>query len=152
MPRLWARTVTFDSVCVGDQLPILVKSETQDSIDRLAALTSPARPAGDTGSDRGGEPADQVASPEAADSGASLVAYVFELLEKAFPIGALQARGSRLEVQAIGPVRPGDTVTLSGQVVAKSGKEGEGLIECEIIAENQEGQAVARAIAAIPLR
>ena len=38
MARLWARTTTFDSVNVGDELPILVKWETADTIARFAAL------------------------------------------------------------------------------------------------------------------
>ena len=32
MPRLWAKTVTYDSVSVGDQLPILAKWETEETI------------------------------------------------------------------------------------------------------------------------
>ena len=38
MARLWARTTSFESVEVGDELPILVKWETSETIDRFTAL------------------------------------------------------------------------------------------------------------------
>ena len=38
MARLWAMTVDFDSVTVGDTLPVLIKWETAESINRYAAL------------------------------------------------------------------------------------------------------------------
>jgi len=126
MARLWAKTVSFASIRVGDQLPILVKSETRE-----------------------------MAGPPVAEAAATprpgLVAYVTELLEKAFPPAAISARGSRLEVQAIHPVGEGDTISLSGQVVGKREEGDLRLVECQILVENQAGQAVARALAVVPL-
>ena len=44
MATLWAPRVSYDSVQVGDELPILVKHESQETIDLYArfAQTSPA--------------------------------------------------------------------------------------------------------------
>lgn len=44
MARLWARTTTFDSVNVGDELPILVKWETAETIGRFAYLVGAGSP------------------------------------------------------------------------------------------------------------
>ena len=44
--------------------------------------------------------------------GTATVAYVAELLEKAFPLKAMMGFGSGLEVRATEPVRPGDTINV----------------------------------------
>ena len=41
MPRLWAKTVSFDSISLGDELPILVKWETEETISHFRDLVSP---------------------------------------------------------------------------------------------------------------
>ena len=41
--------------------------------------------------------------------------YVAELLEKAFPLRVLMGCGSSLEMRAAEPIRPGDTITLTGK-------------------------------------
>ncbi len=115
MARLWAMTTTFGSVNVGDQLPILVKWETQETI---------ATPA--------------------------LVAYMAELLEKAFPIPSATA-GDGLEVRAILPVLLEDTISLTGWVVDKQTAGDQRLVRCEIQVENQRGETVAQAAATVSL-
>ncbi len=151
MARLWARRVTFESVSVGDQLPILVKSETRESIDRFKRPVSPARSTGDSAPDPDEELIRPTVTEATVTPGAALVAYVAELLEKAFPLTAILARGSRLEVESIQPVEDGDTITLSGQVVGKREEEGLRLVVCEILVENQAGHPVARALAVVSL-
>ena len=42
MPRPWAKTLDHDKIEVGDDLPILVKHEDQQSIDLYAKLASTA--------------------------------------------------------------------------------------------------------------
>ena len=42
MPKLWAKTLDYDHIEVGDDLPILVKHEDQQSIDLYAKLASTA--------------------------------------------------------------------------------------------------------------
>lgn len=149
MARLWAKTVSFTSVSVGDQLPILVKTESRESIGRFHSLVSPARSTGD--SDPGEELICPTVGKAAVTPGPALVAYVSELLEKAFPLAAILARGSRLEVEAIQPVGDGDTIALSGRVVGKREEGDLRLVECEVLVENQAGQLVARALAVVTL-
>jgi hypothetical protein len=146
MPRLWARTVSFESVDVGDQLPILVKWETGETIERFTALTSPSGPEDPTGLPAAEEDTADVTAPPAA-----LMTYVVELLEKAFPLTSIMAQGSRLELKPLAPVSPEDTISLSGQVIGKAEEEGQRLVECEIIIENQRSQTVGRAMAKVSL-
>ena len=117
MARLWAKTVTFESVAVGDQLPILAKWETEETIARFNALISRE----DT------EPEDGEASQGAysgqAAGAPALAAYVLELLEKAFPMPSILAQGSKLDIQTLQPVRPDDVITLTGEVVDKRQEE-----------------------------
>ena len=139
MARLWARTVTFESVNVGDQLPILIKWETRESIQASQALASTT----DAGPEEAG--------PELSLDPAALVSYVTELLEKAFPISSIVAPGSRLQVEPLAPVRASDTLACFGEVVGKRRDVGRGLVDCVIIMENQDGETVGRAAATVAL-
>ena len=141
MARLWAKTVTFDAVRPGDQLPILVKSETSDTIAGFYGLLSP---------DPDGS-ASEEAYPDVKTYGdnplpaAALCAYAFELLEKAFPITGLMANGGGLNVEIIAAVKAGDTITLTGEVVDKEVDDGRRVVRCRVVMENQDGQAMAEA-------
>ena len=158
MARLWAKTVTFDAVCPGDQLPILVKSETDDTIAGLYNLLSAAL---DDSASEEAYPETRAPTRDAPTGGiplpaAALCAYAFELLEKGFPITGLMASGSSLDVEAIAPVRAGDTITLTGEVVDKEVGDGhrEGythsrVVRCRVVMENQDGEAVANAVARV---
>ena len=150
MARLWAKTVTFESVAVGDQLPILAKWETEETIARFNALISreDAEPE-DTESADGEAPQDR-SSGQAAGAPA-LAAYVLELLEKAFPIPGILAMGSKLDIQTLQPVRPDDTITLTGEVVDKRLEGDRRMVECVVLIENQHGQTVARAVTVVCL-
>ena len=151
MARLWAKTASYESINVGDTLPILVKWETEDTISGFAALLSPDAEAADP---KAVPDANLVAEDAARFAPAqALLAYVTELLEKAFPVPNLMARGSRLELDLLAEVRPEDTISLTGRVVGKSEEPEAGLrlVECEVLIDNQNGQAVARAVAVVAL-
>lgn len=151
MATLWARTVSYDSVEVGDELPILVKHESQETID-LYARHAPSGPK----PDRHNLHTDQEYAAKSifggtVNMGSATVAYVAELLEKAFPIKSLMSYGSRLEMRATEPIRPGDTITFTGQVMGKSEEGTRRIVDCEVIATNQLDQMVATARATISL-
>ena len=144
MARLWARTTTFASVNVGDELPILVKWETAETIARFAALLAPESEGPDQAPDS--EPA---AAPTAASQ--ALLSYVTELLEKGFPLPSITAQGSSLTLQVFAPVQAEDTISLAGRVVAKRQRDGLNLVECLISIENQDNRLVGEATATISL-
>ena len=145
MARLWARTTTFASVNVGDELPILVKWETAETIARFTALLAPESEGPDQAPDS--EPA---AAPPPAPAQA-LLSYVTELLEKGFPLPSITAQGSSLTLQVFAPVQAEDTISLAGRVVAKRQQDGLNLVECLISIENQDSRLVGEATAAISL-
>ena len=113
MPTLWARRVTFDTISPGDDLPILVKHVSQATIDAYQRLASPNR--GERWRDlhADAEFAAQGIFGGTVNQGVATVAYIAELLEKAFPLERLAALGSRLEMRATAPVRAMATVSAS---------------------------------------
>ena len=138
MARLWAMTVAFDTVAVGDTLPVLIKWETEESIRRYTTLH------GDTD-----EETDDPA-PETLP-GRTVEGYVTELLTKGFPPERLEAEGTSIAVEHLQPVRANDTISLSGRVVDKHTADGLQLVECAVSVENDRGEPVARARALISL-
>lgn len=147
MPRLWAMTVDFQTVAIGDQLPILVKWETADSIRRLVAKYEPA--------DQNEVDIDLIpeepAVPAPAVPVAALAGYVTELLKKAFPVASITAEGSELAVDALEPIDAGDTISVLGEVVGKW-EDGElRLVECRVVIEKESGQTAATARAVVSL-
>lgn len=152
MARLWAKTTTFESVSVGDELPIVVKWETAETIERFLAFVFP----------RDEENAEQVENcadtftdtfTDIATDAASqaLVSYVTELLEKGFPFESTIARGSSLALELFFAVKPEDTISISGKVVEKEQVDGLSLVRCQVLIENQDNKLVAEATATVSL-
>ena len=163
MPRLWAKTVNFDSVSLGDELPILVKWETEETIQRFRDLVSPTEPPAVASNEPANEPKNEHAEADVVTMdrvptiqpaliwGTALTAYVAELLEKSFKLPNIVAKGSQLELEIHQPVNPGDTLVLSGSVVDKRLEQELRLVECRVIVENQSGETVASATATVSM-
>ncbi len=131
-------TVDFDNVAVGDTLPVLIKWETEDSIQRYASLHGEADEDGDG------------PLPEALPL-KTVEGYVNELLSKGFPQERLDSEDSILDMEHLQPVRANDTISLSGGVVDKRSVDGRRLVECAVAVENDRGEPVARARAVVSL-
>ena len=160
-------TTTYESVNVGDTLPILVKWETAFTIGRFAAAVAAEQAKRDKIESGLASPESGEASPpdaagyaaeEAEDAAEdsvvpeqALISYVTELLDKGFPPPGIQAEGSRLDFQSLAAVRLEDTISVAGQVVDKREAEGLRLVECRVALENQDGQRVAEATAVVAL-
>ncbi len=145
MARLWAKTTTFESVSIGDELPIVVKWETSDTIETFLKFLSPH-------DGRGGEDAEDDPLKTAEAASQALLSYVTELLEKGFPLPNIVARGSSLDLKLVVPVKPEDTISMSGRVVDKGQADGLNLVKCLVAIENQDNQLVAEATATISLQ
>lgn len=140
-------TVSFESINPGDQLPIVIKWETTESIQRFNARIAP-NAAEDQDSD---EDLDQDADTEPELHSSALTAYVKELLAKAFPPESITAPASRLDLELTAPVIAEDTISLSGKVLSKREDGAGGLVECEIVIENHRQESVGRAVAVVSL-
>ena len=138
MARLWAMTVDFNTVDVGDTLPVLIKWETEESIRRYIALHG-------EGDEETDSPAPEVLPTRTVEG------YVTELLSKGFPPERLEAEGSSVDVEHLRPVRANDTISLSGRVVNKHTADCLRLIECVVAVENDRGESVAHARAVVSL-
>ena len=128
MATLWAQTAEYDSISVGDDLPILVKFE--------------FRPPAQEGA--------KAIKEDLVGTG-KLTAYVKELLLKAFPPDNVNHEDTSIEVEILIDFLPGDTVSVCGQVVGKSDAGGKRIVECQVTVESHEGETVARARALVSL-
>ena len=136
MARLWAMTVEYDNVAVGDTLPVLIKWETEDTILRYNSLHGEA--------DENDEYPDTLPQK-------TVESYVVELLGKGFPPERLDAEDSRVDVEHLLPVVANDTISLSGIVTGKQTAEELRLVQCSVTVDNDRGEPVARATAVISL-
>ncbi len=141
--------VTFDSIGVGDELPPLTISETQETINGARLPISEDE----------WIPQNIHTDPEFAkegifagtvNAGITTMAYINQMLEQWFPASALYD-GGRLLFKAIEPFRPGDTVTFTGTVTAKRQEGGRKVIECVIKGANQHGKLIGVAEATVVL-
>ena len=155
MPRLWAKTVSFDSISLGDELPILVKWETEETISHFRDLVSPPEVLPEEAAEELPKNSSNAAGANgeapSLNWGMAFTAYLAELLEKAFKLPSIVAKGSQLELEILQPVNPGDTLVLTGSVVDKRVEQELRLVVCRVIIENQSGETVAEATATISL-
>ena len=72
--------------------------------------------------------------------GMLILAYVSQMMTDAF--GRSWLIGGKLNVRFRTPARPGDTITVSGQIRRIEKSEGENLITCGVLCQNQNGESV----------
>ena len=127
---LWAQTVSYELVEPGDVLPVVIRWETRESIERVNSRWQV---------DRGPEKGEPDEEPPGELCEEAVGQYVVELLGKGFPAERVAAPESSLEVEMTGSVRAGDIISLSGRVVSKREVDGLGLVECAVVVAVQEG-------------
>jgi acyl dehydratase len=135
-----ARFLAFDTIVAGDQLPPLVISESQETINRkndlrLAGKPSPSNIHTDE------EFARQNIFGGIVNAGPATMSYVDQMLQRSFPLRAFYD-GGRLLMRAITPFRAGDTVTFAGEVTAKRVEDGRKIVECRLKGTNQRDELV----------
>jgi hypothetical protein len=135
MATLWARTVTFENVSVGDQLPVVIKWETKDTIERYNSILLAADPDAET------DEISEILNP------IKLTDYVKESLLKGFPPASLDHPSSTLEVQVNLEVNAEDIISIEGVVTKKETAGGSNTVECAVVIERQDKEIVATATA-----
>ncbi len=72
--------------------------------------------------------------------GMLILAYVSELMTAAF--GQSWLASGKLNVRFRGPARPGDTIAVGGKIRRIQRTEGENLVTCDVLCQNQNGEPV----------
>ncbi len=146
-----AASVTFESIQVGDELPVLEKTESQETINGYTELNrredAPVQRGANLHTDEGYAQAGIFAGT--VNQGVVTCAYLYELLQMAFPMANVYR--STFNMRALEPFRPGDVVSFTGKVLEKREEGGQRLVDVEVTGTNQLGQTIASAKATVPL-
>ncbi|MBI4338426.1 MAG: MaoC family dehydratase [Chloroflexi bacterium] len=151
MSTITASKATFDSLQVGDELPKLQKTETQESINSYGPLNRRGEPPATVGRNlhTDEEYARQGIFAGTVNQGVVTCAYMVETLQLAFSTRSVL--NSTFTMRALEPFRPGDVVTFGGAVLAKREEGGKRLVDVEVRGVNQMGQTIATAMVTVPL-
>lgn len=124
---------------VGDEIPGLRKSITQEKINRYAAASGDRNP---LHTDPEFAATTQFGGTVA--HGMLVLAYLSEMLTGAF--GERWVAGGRMKARFRAPARPGDTVTAAGRVT----KVESGILRCDAECRNQAGDVLISADVEVP--
>ncbi len=151
MTTITASTAAYDAIHVGDELPKLQKTESQETINNYNALNRRGDPPPTQGKNlhTDEEYAKQGIFAGTVNLGVVTCAYMMEALQLAFP--TQNVLRSTFTMRALEPFRPGDLVTFGGKVLAKREESGNRFVDAEISGVNQLGQTIATAKVTVPL-
>ncbi len=79
--------------------------------------------------------------------GMLMMAILAQMLTKWVPQNQVKAFSNRFVAMAV----PGDCITCSGSVVAKREEDGVRLVDLEIVAQNQNGDAMLKGVATVAI-
>jgi 3-hydroxybutyryl-CoA dehydratase len=131
-----AMTRTFN---VGDELPPLAKTMTQEAINLFEKSGGASGPSQFTDLDHA---RNTLGTSSTVASGRMSLTFATELLRRYFGPEFYNRKGS-VDLRFLRPVRPGDTVTFKGKVTALA-KEPDGYrVSVEVSATNQKGDTTA---------
>ncbi len=119
----------------GDNLPELKKSVSQENINRYAEASRDFNPIHiDEDYARKTPLGGTIAH------GMLILAYVSQMMTAAFEHHWLS--GGKLMARFKAPARPGDTITISGEVIAVEKGDGQNRITCNLLVTNQHDEPV----------
>ncbi len=135
-----AHILTFETTSVGDTLPSLQVTESQETINRFNDLRLAGKPsASNIHTDE--EFARQNIFGGAVNAGPATMSYADQMLELSFPLRAFYD-GGRLVMRAIEPFRAGHVVTLQGEITAKQVTGDQRQVASTVRGTNQRGALV----------
>ncbi len=139
---LQASNVTWESINVGDELPQVVKEETQESINEYWRLAQDRRENW-MSLHMNDDYSKTTIFGANVNMGVATMGYFSEMLHTAFPAKCIIGAGGHLDMKATNPIHDGDTVTLNGKVTDKREEGGKRYVDVEYSALNQMGITVA---------
>ncbi len=131
---------SFESLEVGDLLPPLSLSESQEIINRKNDFRM-FGPPNESNIHTDPEFAREGLFGGTVNSGPATLSYVDQTLEQSFPVSAFY-NGGRLLMRAIEPFRAGDTVTFQAEITNKAIEDSQKIVECRVRGVNQRGDLV----------
>ena len=131
---------SYESLEVGDKLPPLSISESQEIINRKNDFRMFGPPS-ESNIHTDPEFAREGLFGGTVNSGPATLSYVDQTLEQSFPLSAFY-NGGRLLMRAIEPFRAGDTVTFQAEITNKSIEDSQRIVECRVRGLNQRGDLV----------
>jgi 3-hydroxybutyryl-CoA dehydratase len=126
---------SFEQIKIGDEIPAICKTITQEKINRYADTTGDYNPIH--------------VDPEFAKNtmfkgtighGMMTLAYISEMMTGWLGNGWIC--GGNMEVTFFAPTRPGLSYAVKGKVVDKKEEAGKKVVQCEIWVEDQDGNKV----------
>ncbi len=139
-PKAKRELRSYESLEVGEKLPPLSISESQEIINRKNDFRMFGPPS-ESNIHTDPEFAREGLFGGTVNSGPATLSYVDQTLEQSFPLSAFY-NGGRLLMRAIEPFRAGDTVTFQAEVTAKAVENGQNIVECRVRGVNQRGDLV----------
>jgi acyl dehydratase len=125
----------LDELNVGTVLPELQQPVTQEHVKLYAAASGDFNPI-----HTDPEFARKAGLDGTIAHGMLILAYLSRFMAGNF--GPAWLTGGSLSARFKAPARPGDVITVSGRVTAVKKEGGSTLISCEVLCQNQKGEAV----------
>ncbi|HAG11991.1 MAG TPA: acyl dehydratase [Desulfotomaculum sp.] len=125
----------FAEIELGMELPEVKKQVTQEIINKYAQASGDMDP-----QHIDPEFAGQTVFKGTIAHGLLTIAYISEMMANFFNDGWYS--GSAMEISFHAPVRPGDTITVSGKVNTKKASGDRGIVTCKVACTNQENASI----------
>ena len=127
------------SYIVGDQVPPLSKTMTQEAINLFEKSGGKTGPSQFTDAETA---RDTLGTSGTVASGRMSLTFATELLRRCFGSDVYN-RGGMVELRFLRPVRPGDTVTFAGKVTGITKVTNGGRVAVDVTGTNQKGDVTA---------
>ena len=123
------------SYAAGDELPPLVKEMTQEAINLFEGSAGQSGPSQFTDEETARE---TLGTEGTVASGRMSLSFAIEMLRRFFGSEVYNHSGT-VDLRFLRPVRPGDTITFTGNIVGVTREANGSRVSVEIKAENQRG-------------
>ena len=120
---------------VGDDIPPLTKSMTQEAINLFEGSAGQSGPSQFTDEETARE---TLGTEGTVASGRMSLTFAIEMLRRFFGSDVFNRTGS-VDLRFLRPVRPGDTITFTGKITAVTREANGSRVSVDIMVQNQNG-------------
>ena len=120
---------------VGDDMPLLTKSMTQEAINLFEGSAGQSGPSQFTDEETARE---TLGTEGTVASGRMSLTFAIEMLRRFFGSDVFNRTGS-VDLRFLRPVRPGDTITFTGKITAVTREANGSRVSVDIMVQNQNG-------------